>query len=103
ALRRRNTPLLSRGLNQHESRRCSRLTHRIIERAYRMRSVRILVTVSAVAKRLLDLHSLPIRVQFIGDNERQRGAACRAHLRATSHNPHLAVRADSQGTAGWEK
>src|SRR5258708_7929327 len=36
ALRRRNAPLLSGSLNQHESRRCSRLTHRVVERTYRV-------------------------------------------------------------------
>src|SRR4029077_20779048 len=46
ALRCRNTPLLSRSLNQHESRRCSRSTHRVVERADRVRSICILVTVS---------------------------------------------------------
>src|SRR6266481_5703799 len=36
ALRCRNTPLLRRRLNQHGSRRCSRLTHRVVERTYRV-------------------------------------------------------------------
>src|ERR1700676_5140314 len=61
-----------------------------------MRSIGILVTISLVADGLLDLHSLPIRVQFIGDNERQRRAACRAHLRTRSHDPHGAVGIDSE-------
>src|SRR5260370_30639023 len=89
-----NTPLLSRSLDQHESRRCSGLTHCVVERAYRVRPVRILVSVSLVANGLLDSYSLPIRVQFISDNEWQSGAAPRAHLLAMAHHPHRAVRVD---------
>src|SRR5258705_10055247 len=93
-------PLLGRGLNQHESRGCSRLAHCVVEGADRVRAVRVLITVSDVAKTLLYLYSLPIRVQFIGNNERQCRAACGAHLRATGHNPYRAVRIDSEVHAG---
>src|SRR6266571_809522 len=53
ALRRGNTPPPSRRSNQHESPRCSRLAHCVVEGADRVRSICILVAVSAVAKRLL--------------------------------------------------
>src|SRR6267142_270399 len=100
ALRSGYAPLLGRSLNQHESGGCSRLAHSVVERAYRVRAVRVLVAVSDVAKTLLNLYSLPIRVQLIGNNERQCGAACGAHLRATGHDPYRAVRIDSEVHAG---
>src|SRR5260370_22713079 len=86
-----NTPLLSRSLDQHESRRCSGLTHCVLERAYRVRPVRILVSVSLVANGLLDFYSLPIRVQFISYNDWQRGAARRARLPAMRYTSHRAL------------
>src|SRR6267142_5513241 len=100
ALRSGYAPLLGRGLNQHEPRGCSRLAHSVVERAYRVRAVRVLVTVSDVAKTLLYLYSLPIRVQFIGDNERECSAACGAHLGAAGHDPHRSVPVDSEIHAG---
>src|ERR1700704_792510 len=66
----RDTPLMGGSLNQHESRRCPRFAHRVVERADRMRPVSILVTVSLIADGLLNFYALPIRIQFISDNQR---------------------------------
>jgi hypothetical protein len=43
-----------------------------------------------------DLHPLPVRVQLIRRNHRQRGANTRAHLRTMRHDIHRAVRLDAR-------
>src|SRR5208282_4260021 len=86
ALRCGNSPLLSRSLNQHESRRCSGLAHRILERPDGVRSIGILVTITLVADGLLDLDALPIRVQFICDNDASRQKCAPAHIFNAAHD-----------------
>jgi hypothetical protein len=68
-----------------------------------MRAIGVLVTVSLVRNGLLDLHPFPIRIQFIGDNQRQTRADRRAHLRAMRYDPHRAVRVDSQVHARMQR
>ena len=67
ALRRRDVPLLRGRLNQHEP--CGRagLSHDIIKASDRMGSIRVLITIARIADRLVDLHSLPVGVQLIGN------------------------------------
>ena len=93
---------MSRGSDQHKSGRRSRFAHRVVIRADRVRSICVLVAVSFVANGLLDLYALPIRVQFISDDQGQRRTASGAHLRTMGHDPHCAVRIDAQVNAGMQ-
>jgi len=47
-----------------------------------MRSIRILVAVFVVARRLHQLHARPVRIEFIGDDTRESRPAPASHLRA---------------------
>ena len=57
----------------------------VVKAADRMRSVRVLISIARVADRLFEFHPLPVRIQFIGQNQWDRSAAAGAHLRAVRH------------------
>ena len=84
ALRYRHSPLLGRGLGQHQARRGSRLAHTVVKAANGMRSVGVLISVPRVTDRLFEFHPLPVRIQFVRQNERDRSAAAGTHLRAVA-------------------
>src|SRR5918996_463068 len=87
-----NVPLLRGRLNQHEPRGSAGLPHDIIKASDRMRSIGVLIAVARIADGLVDLHLLPIGVQLVSNDERERSANAGAHLRTMSDNPYGAVR-----------
>src|SRR6202035_1286990 len=67
-----------------------------------MRSVGILISIARVANRLLQFHPLPVGIQFVCQNERNRSAAAGAHLRAVCYQMHGSVGVDSNKSAGMK-
>ena len=98
----RHAPLLGRGLHQHDAGRSAGLA------ASRQKSCgwnanrRCSGRRIGIADRLIDLHALPVRIQFVRDNQRQRRANYGAHLRAMSNDAHRAVRLDTHKHIGMK-
>ena len=65
-----------------------------------MRSVGVLTSVARVADRLFQLHPLPVRVQFIGQNEGDGSAAAGAHLGPVCYKMYGSVGVNSNKHAG---
>ena len=65
-----------------------------------MRSVSVLVAISRVADRLFDFHPLPVRIQFIRQNEGDGSAAGGTHFRAGCHQIDGSIGIDSHKHAG---
>ena len=62
-----------------------------------------MVAVSLVADGLLDLHALPIGVQLIGRDQRQRGPDPGAHFRTVRDDEDRAVGLDAEVYAGVKR
>ena len=71
AFRRGNIPLSSGGGDEHRARCSAGLSKRIIEIADRSGAVGILIAISRIADSLFDPDAAPVRVEFVGRNQRQ--------------------------------
>ena len=67
-----------------------------------MRSIGVLVAIARVADGLFDFYPLPVRIQFIRQNERDGSAAAGAHLRAVRHQVDGSVGINSYKHAGMQ-
>src|SRR6185437_2769689 len=91
----RHAPSLGGGGGEHGAAGGAALAHRLDEMPGAARAVLVLVAVlHCVAGRLDYADALPIRLELVGDHERQRGAASRAHLRAVADDRDDAVGRD---------
>ena len=68
-----------------------------------MRSVRILIAVLFIARRLHELHARPVGIQLICHDSRQRRAAPASHLRAVRDDVRGSIRADRQVHVGVQR
>src|SRR5580700_4592083 len=84
----RHAPLLGRGLNEHDPGRSAGNPHHVKKASDGMRTVSVLIAVSGITDRLINFHALPVRIQFVGYDQRQSRANYGTHLRAMSNNPN---------------
>ena len=95
-----HAPLCRCRLDQHQPRRASGHAQRLKEAPHRMRPVGVLVAVLWISGGLNQFYPLPIRVQLIRDDSRQRGSAAAAHLRPVRDDVGRSARVDRQINAG---
>src|SRR5580704_9439014 len=97
-----HSPLLSRGLNEHHPRDSAGQPHHIEKASDGMRTVSVLVAVPRIADRLINLHTLPVGIQFVSQNHGKSRANYRAHFRAMSDNPDSSVSLDAHKNIGMK-
>ncbi len=95
-----DAPLLSGCLNQHPASGGAALAHGVKEIADGMGAIGVLIAVAVIADGLIDNDLFPVGVQFVGDNERQRGADYGAHFRAACDDVDCAVGFDAEKNIG---
>src|SRR5580692_10121721 len=98
-----HSPLLSCGLNKHDPRGSAGEPHHIEKASDGMRTVRVLVAVSRIADRLINLHTLPVGIQFVSQNHGKSRANYGAHFRAMSDNPDSSVSLDAHKNIGMKR
>ncbi len=91
----RHVPLCGRDLNQHVSSGRAATAHHVEKAAHRMRSIIVLVAVALVGIRLLDLDLGPVRIEFISQDQGQRGADAGAHFGTRRNDRNRLVGLDS--------
>jgi hypothetical protein len=97
-----NVPLRSGSADQHHAPGSAHLAHQVEAAANRVRPVRILLAVLRIANRLLQLDLGPVGVKFVGDHERQSGAAAASHFRAMRDDGDGAIGSDRHPQAGFK-
>src|SRR5271156_2903084 len=97
-----HSPLLSRGLNEHDPRGRAGQPHHIEKASDGMRTVSVLIAVPRIANRLINLHTLPVGIQFVSHHHGKSGANYRAHFRAMSDNPDSSVSLDAHKNIGMK-
>src|ERR1700724_1760478 len=64
-LRGRCVPSLRGGRDQHPARRSTAFSQSVEKASYGMRAVRVLISISLIANRLVDFHALPVGVELV--------------------------------------
>ena len=87
---------------EHRPRRGTGDTHRLIELPHAARAVGVLIAVFRIALRLNDFDARPVRLEFVGENHRQRGANPGAHFRTVGDDRHQSGLVDGEIDIGIE-
>ena len=100
ALRGRHAPALGCGLHEHRARRRSGLAQRLHERAHAGAAAGALqverrVLVCLAHRRHLDPDLVPVALQLLGQDHRQRSVYALTHLRLGQHEGHRVIGGDS--------
>ena len=96
----RHVPALGGGAFEHDPRRCADLAHRHQIMPGAARTIGILVAVfDFIAMRLLHLHTRPVGLHLLGNDQGQAGANARSHLGTMGHDRHGSVGCDGNEDA----
>jgi hypothetical protein len=89
-------------LNEHPAGRGTTLSHSVKEVSYRTGAICILLAISLIANRLIDLHALPVGVKFVRKHEWQGSADGRSHLRPVGHDVDSSIALNSYEEIGMK-
>src|SRR5260221_11602947 len=95
-----DAPFQGGGADQHFAGGGSRLPHRIPSSTHTATASGALIAEELAGARLFDRDLLPVSLEFLGEDHRERGVHALSHLRTRNYDGDLSVGCDLQISVG---